>query len=213
MTPQFKFTIYHNVIAPNGLAIPQPLGWKDTNLSFERDKLYHSIVEYFKGTFVWYGLAHSTFKNIEFNYGPEALVRLVIEINYGRGWDLEPVFDGLVDLPQLDDIAKSNTFYKTVIPVIRDDFWTKLIANRSVPYAISTANKITLPLPSQVVRLRYLADSGELGTILEPNNGGFSEGITNGRYYQVDLPIEILNEIRKTLVIELKRTHSSFCRT
>lgn len=164
MTPQFRFTFFHSVVSPSGTIVKEPVGWKESALSLERDAVWHSLVEYFKGTFVWIGTARTFLNNIKETYGPDELVRVQIEINYGDAW--ETLFDGLVDISQSVDISKNGKFYKLQAPIIRDDFWTKFMSRKSIPVDLTASvdldgnartavNPITLDLPSQKMRARF----------------------------------------------------------
>jgi hypothetical protein len=174
-TPQFKFTFY-NTLYPIGVIVPAPLGWQNASISLERHKEYHSLVEYFKGSFLWYGLARQVIREVEDDQGPEAELRCLIEVTYGAGF--ETVFDGLIDISQQEDIAKAGSFYKQQAPIIRDDFWAKFINRKSTPVdleatvdldgnARTPVSKIVLPLPSQMLRQRNyrLLDFGEAGMV------------------------------------------------
>lgn len=166
MTPQFRFTFFHSVVSPSGTIVKEPVGWKESALSLERDAVWHSLVEYFKGTFVWIGNARTFLNNIKETYGPDELVRVQIEINYGDAW--ETLFDGLVDISQSVDISKNGKFYKLQAPIIRDDFWTKFMSRKSIPVDLTASvdldgnartaiNPITLDLPNQFIRSVFRA--------------------------------------------------------
>jgi hypothetical protein len=165
MTPQFKFTIFHATLAPTGTEVEQPLGWKDSSISLQRHETYHSLVEYFKGSFVWYGSARDLIIAIEALDGPDARPRILIEITFNSS-TYETLFDGLIDLSQLEDISRAGSQYKCTCPIIRSDFWSKLINRKSTQVdllsttdldgnAITPVSKVTLDLPSQIVRANF----------------------------------------------------------
>jgi len=162
MTPQFRFTMFHDTVSPSGTVVVQPIGWKDASVSLTRDPRFHSLVEYFKGSFIWYGNARQFIRDVE-DIGPEEKLRILIEIYYSA-W--ETLFDGVIDIIQLEDLSKKETFYKLTAPIIRNDFWAKFINRLTTPIdlqatvdldgnARTAVNKITLPLPSQVVFQEY----------------------------------------------------------
>lgn len=210
MTPQFRFTFFHSVVSPSGTIVKEPVGWKESALSLERDAVWHSLVEYFKGTFVWIGNARTFLNNIKETYGPDELVRVQIEINYGDAW--ETLFDGLVDISQSVDISKNGKFYKLQAPIIRDDFWTKFMSRKSIPVDLTASvdldgnartavNPILLDLPGQLITLEY---SGRLqdATIL----GAWSHYYTLavGEYGYIDLPVLLKNRINDKNSIPLQ---------
>jgi len=163
-TPQFRFTLYHSVLYPGGTVIPIPIGWKASKVRLERHKKFHSLVEFFEGSFIFYGSARTILKQIEDNYGVNSYVGITIELMYNSAWST--LFSGQIDLSALEDISKASTFYKFKAPIIRNDFWSKFInrldsqvdlqATVDLDGAVRTAvNKITLPLPSQILRTDY----------------------------------------------------------
>jgi len=162
MTPQFRFTMYHPTVSAGGTVVTQPLGWKDATISLTRDPKFHSLIEYFKGSFVWYGSARQFIMDVE-DIGPDEQLRILIEL-YISSW--VTLFDGLIEVSQLEDISKKETFYKTTAPIIRNDFWAKFINRLTTPVNLQAAvdldgnlrtavNKITLPLPNQIVQKSF----------------------------------------------------------
>lgn len=163
MTPQFRFTMFNATVSPSGTVVNQPVGWRDAGPSLERDGRYHSLIEYFKGSFIWFGTARQFIIDVEDNEGPEGQIRLLIEIYYSV-W--ETVFDGKIDISQLEDVTKVGTYYKMSAPIIRDDFWSRFINRTDSPVDLQSTtdmdggtrtavNKITLPLPSQIVQTSF----------------------------------------------------------
>lgn len=209
MTPQFRFTMFNATVSPSGTVVNQPIGWRDAGPSLERDPKYHSLIEYFKGSFIWYGSARDFIIDVEDAEGPEGDVGLTIEIYY-NGW--ETVFTGKVDINQIEDLTKVGTYYKCSAPVIRDDFWTKFISRTESPVdleattdmdgnARTAVNKITLPLPCQLITQRF---SGQLqdSTIF----GAWSHYYTlaAGEFGSIDWPVIYRNEIKGKEFIKLE---------
>lgn len=196
-TPIYRFTFYNNTLYPSGIVVPAPLGWREASISLERHKDYNSLIEYFKGSFVFYGTARQVIRAVEDDQGPDAILRCLIEVTYGAGF--ETVFDGLIDISQQEDIAKGNTFYKQQAPIIRDDFWAKFINRKNIPVdleatvdldgnARTAVNKFTLPLPSQKVITRFNS-SNKFGI-------GFHEGeVAINNYIQIDFDEITIDEI------------------
>ena len=71
MTPLSRFTIFHSSLPVEGLVVENPVGWDTVVLSLERHKDYQSLFQYFKGNFMWFGLAMRTLKTIEKEFRPE----------------------------------------------------------------------------------------------------------------------------------------------
>lgn len=168
MTPSTRFTFFHDTVSPSGTVVNQPLGWRDIVLSLTRDPAYHSLIEYFKGGFVWYGSARTFIMDCEDADGPEVKIRCLIEIRYAATWST--IFDGLIDVSQKEELSMANRFYKYAAPIIRNDFWATFMNRRTVKVdlqatvdlegnARTAVNKITLPLPSQKIVQNYRADT------------------------------------------------------
>ncbi len=158
MTPSTRFTFFHDTVSPSGTVVNQPLGWRDIVLSLTRDPAFHSLVEYFKGGFVWYGSARTFIMDCEDADGPEVKIRCLIEIRYNTTWST--IFDGLIDVSQKEELSMANRFYKYAAPIIRNDFWATFMNRRTVKVnledtvdlegnARTAVNKITLPLTKQ----------------------------------------------------------------
>lgn len=163
MTPQFKFTFYNAALYPAGIVVNQPLGWKQAKSSLSRDPVFNSLIEYFKGSFVWYGTARAVIVEVKNDQGPAAILRVVVEEFY-LTW--ATIFDGLIDISQIEHITKVGTFYKNSAPIIRDDFWAKIINRRSLPAdvggsvdmdgnAIAPHASFSMNLPTQKVIAKY----------------------------------------------------------
>jgi hypothetical protein len=199
--PQYRFTLFNTALYPAGIVVPAPLGWRDASISLERHETFYSLIEYFKGSFTWYGLAREVIREVEVDQGPDAQLRVLIEVTYGIGWD--EVFDGLVDIIQQQDIAKGNTFYKQSVPIIRDDFWAKFINRKETPVNLeatldldggtrTAVNKIVLPLPSQVIRNKsdyYESQSKAL----------YKDYVASSDYIQIGFDRFVLDEAKRNL--------------
>jgi len=182
--------------------VENPIGWDTAVISLERHKDYHSLIENFKGNFMWYGTAMETLKQIETDYGINAIVGLEIDISYKEGV-FTNLFTGQIKLPQLEEIIIADrVHYKMTAPIIRDDFWTKFI-NRSDSQvdlqaaidldgnARTAITKIVLPMPSQKIR------SELIGSIFSTQEiPAVGVGTAPGRWLQVDNTVETVSEIK-----------------
>lgn len=201
MTPATRFTFYHDTVSPSGTVVNQPLGWRDIVLSLTRDPAYHSLIEYFKGGFVWYGNARDFIMECEDADGPEVKIRCLIEIRFNATWST--IFDGLIDVSQKEELSLANRFYKYAAPIIRNDFWATFMNRRTTKVdlqatvdlegnARTAVNKITLPLPGQLITKQFLGQLQD-STIF----GAWSHYYTlaSAEFGAVDFPVIYKNEI------------------
>lgn len=207
MTPQFKFTFYNATLSPGGTEVAQPVGWKDSFISLVRDPKYHSLVEFFKGSFIWYGSARTFIKTVEALEGADAKIRLVIGVRYSETTETyDTLFDGKLDVSQIEDVSMRKKFYKSVVPIIQDDHWTKFINRVGTSVDLEAAvdldgaartavNKIVLPLPSQPMRKEL-----SLSTTAFVGMTNLSASVASGLIHVLGLGFE--NELRT----ELKET-------
>lgn len=211
MTPYSRFTFSHSSLPGGSLVVENPIGWDTAVISLERHKEYHSLVEEFKGNFMWYGLGMSTLKQIEADYGFNAIVGLTIDISFKSGV-FTNLFTGQIKVAQLEEIMIADReHYKMTAPIIRDDFWTKFI-NRSESQvnlqaavdldgnARTVINKIVLPMPSQKIRQNtnlFTATPILLGTLYDGSfsDPDFQKDIDEDWYVQFGFPNPILDEV------------------
>lgn len=198
MTPEYRFTFYNATLSPTGTVVAQPLGWKEASVSLVRDPNYHSLVEFFKGSFIWYGSAREFIRTVEDTEGPDAKIRITIELKFNIG-GFSQIFDGTVDVSQIEDISIMKRFYKSVVPIIRDDFWVKLINRAAIPVnlesttdldgnARTAVTKTVLPMPSQIIRKRYEGSVVDQ-ILIDP------AAWTASDYFQLGMPSEPISEI------------------
>ncbi|MBX4188402.1 MAG: hypothetical protein KW793_04715, partial [Candidatus Doudnabacteria bacterium] len=198
MTPLSRFTFFHSSLPVEGLVVENPIGWDTAVISLERHKNYHSLIEYFKGNFMWYGLGMSTLKEIQAGFGFNTVIGLEIDISFKIGVYTN-IFIGQVKLPTSEEIIIADREdYKITAPILREDFWTKFI-NRSDSQvnlegvvdldgnARTAVNKIVLPMPSQ--RLRTKLDG-----YIQTTPFGFQIW-SSGDCVQVDVDTYIFNEV------------------
>jgi hypothetical protein len=190
--------MFNDTVSPSGTVVNQPLGWKGIAISLERDTEYHSLIEYFAGSFVWYGAAREFIKLCEVTEGPVSKVRVLIEIKYNVTWDT--LFDGKIDVSERENVSIAGTPYKYNAPIVRDDFWSRFISRRDTPVDLSASldldgnartpiTKIVLPLPSQKMDVSYRSTMFESGdTAREPIEFEMNFA-SNLRVFQLSLPI------------------------
>lgn len=199
MTPLSRFTLFHNSLPAEGLVVENPIGWDTAVISLERSKDYHSLVEYFKGNFMWYGLGMSTLKQIEADFGVNASVRLEIDLSYKAGIFVN-LFIGRIKLQQLEEIIIADREnYKMTVPIIRDDFWSKFLNRKDSQVNLEGAfdidgnartpiSKIVLPMPSQKIIQTYRGLESTGSTI-------YQNDIDEDEYIQVAFGEAELNEL------------------
>lgn len=197
--PIFRFTLSNDV--EGDLEITEPGGWDDGKIKLERNEKYHSLVEFYEQPLTFYGVDSTHNGGLEYintireSQGPDADISILIEVNFGSGY--ETLFTGLLDLSQYKDFDD----YKADIPVIREDFWTKFINRSSTPVDVQSALSIDgnavdvitpleLSLTSQVLPKFYTAYANESTLYFEGANW------TVNSYIQFDMNIEDLSEIK-----------------
>jgi hypothetical protein len=225
MTPGFRFTIFNDSLAPSGIQVDEPGGWKESQLVIERDPLYHSLIEYFEGEFIWYGSAMALFQAIEDEQGPDAIVKLLIEIQFNEG-EWEELFDGLIDISLLEEYSKGYKRYKIKAPIIRNDFWAKFINRASTPVDLSSTTDLdggerlpiestTITLPSQVIRA--VSDYKQTTALLlgtpypfsftSPN---FQIDLNTNEFLQIDFDTVVTSEVLDKISIPSTPTGTTF---
>jgi len=164
MTPALRTTYYHSSLPGGQLVVKNPIGWQEITISLDRDPDFHSLVEYFKGDFGWYGSARTTLKAIENASGLNTEVRVVLEVSFKEGvWKL--LHDGLMKLSQIEEIYKGTRPYKALCPITRDDFWSKFMNRKDNPVNLegttdldggtrSAVAKTTVLMRGQTIRKR-----------------------------------------------------------
>lgn len=190
MTPLSRFTIFHSSLPVEGLVVENPIGWDTVVLSLVRHKDYQSLFQYFKGNFMWFGLAMRTLKTIEKNFGPNAIVRLEIDISFKTSVFIN-LYEGKFELSQLEEILiAEKEHYKMTVPIVQDDFITKFL-NRVESQvdlqatvdldgnARTAVNKIVLPMPSQKLRQKFRGTES-VGTTIDGRDIDLNEFIQIG---------------------------------
>lgn len=202
MTPQFRFTFFNTIVSPGGTVVAQPGGWKDAKITLERDPNFHSLIEYFRGTFIWYGTALAFIQTVKTTQGPEALLRVLVEIQFNFVY--ETFFDGLIGLDAAEFLRHGAVINRCSAPIIRNDLWAKFLSRKSIPVnlqaafdldgnAQTTVNKITVPLPSQKIKSLYNGSNesvrdGSLSSTIEYS-------LANNEYGILDFTKESRTEI------------------
>jgi hypothetical protein len=163
---RFRFTISHSIL--DSLEITEPDGWRDAVLKLERHDDFHSLIEYFDGSFILYGNngvvngGIDFVKEIEQAFGPDETILIDIDITFDDV-TFSNVFNGQYKIVDLEEMPNN----KMRIPIIRDDFWAKFISRLDIPVnlqsttnqddeAISAAENIIMDLPSQ--KIRYIGN-------------------------------------------------------
>lgn len=210
--PVFKFTLTHAVLGTQ--IISEPDGWKDARLRLDRDLNFHSLVEYFESTFIFYGENNidnggaDFIRQVDNRFGFNAEIQILVEADIdGDGTYEETVFDGRLSLIAKEEL-KDN---KIKVPIIRADFWSKFIARLDTPVdirsttdiygnAVTPAEFVDIQLLPQKVRQKYQAHlDNEAGF---PLLSGVDIGTAGGtddtnNYIQFDWNKETLDEINE----------------
>lgn len=161
----FRFTLIHDILGAK--VINEPDGWKDCKLKLERDKNFKSLIEYFDGSFIFYGASNGVDGGIDFikeceqTYGFDTLIRITIELSVD-GYTYEDLFEGQLNLAGSVEMPDN----KIQIPIIRDDFWSKFINRLDTPVnvqsilsldneAVDQFDSVNLRLSSQILDLKH----------------------------------------------------------
>jgi hypothetical protein len=159
---RFRFVLTHDI--EGSIEISEMDGWKDVSLKLDRDADFHSLIEYFDGSFIFYGNngvingGIDFIKLIELNYGPDATLLIDIDLTFDD-ISFSNVFNGQFKLTELEEMPEN----KMRLPIIRDDFWAKFYSRLEQVVniqsttdlddnAIAPAESIKINLPSQKIR-------------------------------------------------------------
>lgn len=197
MIPQFRYTLFHNTLAPGGITFSDPDGWKDAELVLQRDTVFFSLVEAFEGEFVFHGAARDFILSVEGLDGPDAQLRILIEISF-KIQVFEEVFDGLLKVVLMEDIELGTKKYRYKIPITRNDSWSKFFNRKETKVdllstvdldgnARALVDKFTLSMPSQVINGSYHSRQDDTFA-----NSWFD--IPNNGYAAIDLFEEVLRD-------------------
>jgi hypothetical protein len=185
----------------SSIVITEPGGWLEAKLKLERHEKFNSLIEYFQGSFLYYGDngvdngGIHYIKEIERVYGVDATVEELIEISFDNGLSFEEIFEGQLDISQLTELFNNTA----EVPTIPDDFWSKFISRKATPVdlqatsnldgvAITPIDDVRLLLPSQIVL--YNSHYNWVDSVTYPGEAFFS-GL------QLDWEEVILDDIRK----------------
>jgi hypothetical protein len=202
---RFRFNLSH-LIAGN-LEISEPDGWKDAVMKLERHEEFHSLVEYFDGSFILYGNngilngGIDFVKAVEREHGPDATIRVQIDFTYDEV-TFTSVFDGQYKITDLEEMPNN----KMRIPIIRDDFWAKFIARLDTPVDLKSptdldgnqtalTQEVNIKLESQKVREVFYSKFDDGVAIPDPGNDFLNE------YIQIEPTIVDLDEIKNKFTL------------
>jgi hypothetical protein len=164
---RFRFVLSHAESGTN-LEISEPSGWLDATIKLDRHEEFHSLIEYFDGSFIFYGNNGLVNGGIEYikdiirNYGIDTTLLIDIDFTYDDETYSE-IFQGQLSLVDSEELPKN----KMRVPIIRDDRWAKFISRLETPVNIQSEtdlddnvltgdNKVNLRLTSQVIKMNTL---------------------------------------------------------
>lgn len=140
--PKFRFTLNNSIAGQ--MVITEPGGWDNSVLKLERNKVFHSLVEYYDQPFTFIGDntegdgGLDYIKEIERSQGPDAQITVEVEISVDGGATYETLFEGLIDIPSCKEID----FYKAEYAIIRNDFWQKFMNRMETPVNLNATNDL-----------------------------------------------------------------------
>lgn len=157
---RFRFTLQY---LDEFVEISPPDGWTGATLKLARDKDFHSLIEFFDGSFIFYGNngeVNGGINNIkawEQHGGPDSTILFFADFTYNEQ-NFYQIFAGQLDLSLSEELPDR----KFRIPIIRDDFWAKFYNRKETPVnlqaltdldgeAITPVDTIDLNLISQII--------------------------------------------------------------
>lgn len=200
----FRFTLQNDILG--SLVINEPDGWKDCKLKLERDKNFHSLIEYFDGSFIFYGKNGNVDGGIEYiklaeqTQGFDCKITIRIRVSFD-GYTFQELYSGQLNLALSQEMPDN----KIQVPIIRDDFWAKFINRLDTPVNIQDYkslddvdidffDSINLRLTSQTVQLKSVKEAS-------PDDINLFETIANGSYLQMGFAKVILDEIKESFTL------------
>lgn len=206
---RFRFSLSHPD-SGSSLEISEPDAWRDSVLKLDRHETFHSLVEYFEGSFIFYGNNGVVNGGIDFiksiirNYGIDTTIEMVIDVTFDEE-TFQNVFTGQLGIADKEEIENN----KMRMPIIRDDQWAKFIARQDTPVNIQSllnlgdehttvGENVTVRLTSQTIRSAFKGrfDAGEF---IDDLNGDDYEN----NYIQIDVPFVDIDEIEEKFTIPL----------
>lgn len=198
----FRFTLNNSV--EGQLVINEPDGWAEAKLKLERDKEYHSIVEFYEQPLTFYGSPHARYDggyeyvlNILETQGPDADVNFLVEISDDAGDTYETLFTGLIDLSTWTE----TDFYIASCGIVRDDFWSRFYNQRETSINVQSPtdvygenrevlSTITEDLTSQIIVHQYE------GNLTSVENDYVEYSIPAGEYAALNFNEVVEDEIK-----------------
>lgn len=162
----FRFTLNNTIEGSH--PITDPDGWKEINLTLERDNEYHSLVEMVELPLIFYRSSdlvdggYDYIRNVEDTQGLDTELEILIECSDDNGETFETFFTGLLEIETIKDISDAEA-YKLECNIVRTGFWSKFFSRKSQKVNLSASESIdgdsltqildiNLPLPSQTMR-------------------------------------------------------------
>lgn len=206
---RFRFVLSHDE-SNSTIEITEPDAWKDAILKLERHEEFHSLVEYFEGSFIFYGsngIVDGGANHIREwirDYGLDTTIQIRIDLTFDEV-QFSEVFNGQLGIADLEELPNN----KIRAPIIRDDRWSKFISRLDTPVnlqsitdldgnALMNDDKVRLRLTSQTIKystLGFMRDSwtyGYLGKV--PVDGTLDPEVFS--YLQIDWDDYTLEEIK-----------------
>lgn len=184
--------------------INEPDGWRDCILKLERDKVFHSLIEHFEGSFIFYGDngvingGYQILKDWDLSDGPDADINMTVDYT-DNDTEFFEIFSGQLDM----SLAEWMIDHKVRIPIIKDSFWATFMNRKETPVNLIAADDlddeaveelvddIRIDLPSQ--KIRYNGEYNWLDTFTYYE----SEGLDDAIIAQLDWDETIVDDLRK----------------
>lgn len=192
----FKHTLTDEIGATK--IIQDPVGWETSTIGLERTQ-WNSLAEVFKSSFLLYGASRDWILAREKTFGPDGDIDILTEIDPNDDGTFEFFYSGQIPIGLFIETLNDKTGHLLQINLTQNSFWTRFVNryNSQVDLrstidldgnAVTPTPKFILPLPSQVIRKKYVVEQKYNQCI------DFSEGTFDGSVYSRDLQIDFDTE-------------------
>jgi hypothetical protein len=205
---RFRFILSHEI--EGSIEISEPDGWRDAVLKLDRHETFHSLIEYFEGSFIFYGNNGVVNGGIDFiksiirTYGIDTTIEITIDITFDEE-TFDNVFTGQLGIADKEEVENN----KMRVPIIRDDQWAKFMSRLDTPVNIqsllnlddgetSEGENVKLHLTSQTIRATFTGRFDAGAFIDDLNDDDYADN-----YIIIDVPFVDLDEIEEKFTLPL----------
>lgn len=197
---RFRFVLSHDE-SGSTVEISECDGWRDSILKLERHEEFHSLIEYFEGSFIFYGAngivdgGANHIREWVRDYGLDTTIEIQISLTFDDVTFSE-VFNGQLGVTDIEELPNN----KLRAPIIRDDRWSKFIARLDTPVNIQSITDLdgNVLIGDDKVKLRLSSQTIKYSTTAKIRNSYFYGAFeTQHKFMQVDWDEYELDEVEK----------------